>query len=196
MFNIQLQNPMNLLVMSREMQRAVPKAIDAAINSVAFDSQRALKANIPREVHTTNSFLKSSVAVNKAKNSSHKAEVGIMDRVKFAELLVEGGDRDPLNSKYIAVPIGARGANGRAKKTRKPRAILSQPGYFVATIHGRKGIWGSWQGHLSLMYLLVPKTEYEQYPYIHWERDVQQAAQASNYEQVYMQKLSSFLRVR
>ena len=183
--------------MSRELQRAVPKAIEKSLNKVAFDAMRALKRDIPSEVHTTNKFLQNSVAVNKATSSHLRSEVGIMNRVKFAELLVDGGERDPISSKYICIPVGAKGANGRAKRGKKPRDLLSKPReYFIRTIHGKKGIWGIWNGHISLMYLLVPKADYDNQPYINWKADVQRSAHTSNYQRIYMDELSRLLRIR
>jgi hypothetical protein len=192
-FEIKFKDPNFIKIMSKELQAAVPKAIDASLNNMAFDALRAPKADIPKEVKTTNNFIKSSIAVNKATNG--KSEVGIMDRVKFAELLVEGGERDPLNSKYIAVPIGAKGANGRAKKSRKPRDILNQKGYFLKTIKGIKGIWGVWKGHISLMYKLVPKTEYEKEPYIDWEDDVKNSLKSKDFETTFINNLKRILKI-
>lgn len=193
-YSIKFDNPNFLRVMSSEMQRAVPKAINDALNEVAFDAMRELKRTIPSEVHTTNNFIKNSIAVSKATGSKFQSEVGIMKRVYFADLLVEGGERHSINSKYVAVPIGAKGANGRAKKSRKPKDILlKNKEYFVKTINGTKGIWGVWKGHISLMYLLVPKTEYNEEPYINWEDDVRKAVQNSDFEKIFMKRLSKVL---
>jgi hypothetical protein len=180
--------------MSRDMTRIVEKAIAKSLTHVAAESMKDLKIQAQTDLHLTRPFIKKSIQYDAANVSNMKSEVGIVRDVYFADLLVKGGERSP-RSKYVAVPVKAKGANGRAKKSMSPEKILNKRGYFLRTIHGVKGIWYCTTRMLypKLMYVLVLRTEYDKAPYLDWERTVINAVARSDFEGKFMENIQRAL---
>lgn len=189
--HITFNNPNFIRIMSRDMTRIVEKAIAKSLTHVAAESMKDLKIQAQFDLHLTRPFIKKSIQYDAATTSNMKSEVGIANDVYFADLLVKGGERLP-RSKYVAVPVKAK---GRSKKSMSPEKILNKRNYFLRTIHGVKGIWYCTTRMLfpKLMYVLVLRTEYDKAPYLDWERTVINAVARSDFEGKFLENIQRAL---
>jgi hypothetical protein len=181
--------------MSNEMSGMVKKSISYTLTNIAFEAQKDLKIQAKHDLHLTRPFLTQQIQFDKSEISTMKSVVGITDKVKFADLLVKGGDRHPDLSRYIAIPIKAKGRN--KSKPGAIRKLLAKRGYFLREIHGVLGIWKTNGNsyYLNLMYKLVLKSHYDKPGhYLHWNRTVENAVRRSNFERKFFENLERQLR--
>jgi hypothetical protein len=155
----------------------LPRALASSLNKMAAQTRNDLVSAERNELQLTRTFIPNSTqweAARSAAGLNTSVEVGILDRVKFAERLIEGGTRRPETSRYIAVPIGAK-RGGKVSRGMRPSAILSKPGYFIFENDGKPYI-------AKLMYLLRPATEYDEAPYLDFDAVIERSASGHNFE--------------
>jgi|LakMenEpi03Aug12_release.lakeMendotaPanAssembly.Ray.scaffolds.fasta_scaffold55111_3 hypothetical protein len=172
--------------LSKQFLKQYPFAASRALTKVAFAARADVISHIQSDLHNTTNFLKNSTQVEMAKKSNLQSEIGLLERVKFGERLVEGGTRTPITASNIAVPINAgRGKTGRVTKANKPAALLNKKGYFFKEINGVKGIWKKLKGGgIQLMYDFEKSTEYDEAPYLDFFRIVEDSASRHDFEQM------------
>lgn len=199
---------MNLVVLfednfTRQLNSAVraqlPRALASALNQLAYQTRNDLVAAERRELHLTRSFVPNSTQYEAARSAggiNTSVEVGILDRVRFAERLIEGGTRSPERSTYIAVPIGARSSGGRVSRGMRPAAILAKPGYFIFNNNGKPVIARRMRDDsIKVMYTLERQTTYDEAPYLDFDHVVEQSASQHNFEDVLMTAIERVMSV-
>lgn len=163
----------------------LPRALASSLNKMAAQTRNDLVSAERNELQLTRTFIPNSTqweAARSAAGLNTSVEVGILDRVKFAERLIEGGTRRPETSRYIAVPIGAK-RGGKVSRGMRPSAILSKPGYFIFENDGKPYIAKRLRGdNIKLMYLLRPATEYDEAPYLDFDAVIERSASGHNFE--------------
>jgi hypothetical protein len=169
-------------------EKVVKSAIKSALNSVAFECMDKLKQRVKSDLNNTTNFLERSIAYDKANDSKLESEAGFLERVWFAETLIEGGERHPLD-KYIAVPIAAK-SNGKVSKSMRPSKLLTRKNVFFMEHNGTKGIWKIIKGVPRLMYTLVPVTDYNEAPYIDFEGVVDEVSNSTLFHSTYYNKIT------
>lgn len=181
--------------LSGEMQRRLPRATAATLNKVAYGVVKDLKSAEKFSLHLTRQFVPASTqyeAARSAQGANMQSEAGILDRVYFAERLVDGGVRHPKTTQYIAVPVGVKkGKTGGSLRGQKPSAILRRKGYFLKTIKGIKGIWyaNNKTNVIKLMYILEPVTTYDEPPYIDFEGVVLGSAETARFPDMILENI-------
>lgn len=186
--------------LSRRFKEKYPRAVASALNKAAKNAREALVREEKSELHIVKNFLPNSTQYEAARSAHNpiQAVVGILDRVNFAERLVDGGTRTPERSRYIAVPFKIRrGRSGSITRAMKPSAVLNNTrlNAFVKEINGTLGIWGVWEGQLSLLYILKPATEYNEAPYIDFEEVVFESAKRNDFEEDCMKAILKALNL-
>lgn len=162
---ITLQDTSRLLdkLTSNEIQSKIPTAVAGTLNSLAMDARQDLISHEHTDLHLTRKFIPASTqyeAARSAQGLNMQAEVGLLERVKFGVRLQEGGQRNPVKSEYIAVPVGGG-------KRQKPSTLLRKKGYFIKELNGTLGIWQSAKdGKVSIKYVLEKQTNYGNAPYL------------------------------
>jgi len=178
-------------LLSKEFLKQYPFAASRALNKVTFAARMAVQQKIQTDLNNTTNFLKNSTQVEPARKSNLQAEIGLLERVKFGERLVEGGVRKPISSNNIAVPINAaRGKSGRITKSQKPSALSLKRGYFYKEINGTKGIWKKLKGgEIQLVYDFEKTTSYDEAPYLDFFNIIISTVQSVDFESMMMAEL-------
>lgn len=170
----------------------LPRAVASSLNKIAAQTRADLVAAERNELTLTRSFVPNSTQFEAARSAGGLntfAEVGILERVKFAERLIEGGTRAPERSQYIAVPIGAK-SNGRVSRGMRPSVILSKPGYFIFDNNGKPVIAKRMRDDsIKVMYALKRKTEYDEAPYLDFNAVVERSASQHDFEEILVSAL-------
>ena len=170
----------------------LPRALASSLNKIAAQTRADLVAAERNELTLTRSFVPNSTQFEAARSAGGLntfAEVGILERVKFAERLIEGGTRAPERSQYIAVPIGAK-SNGRVSRGMRPSVILSKPGYFIFDNNGKPVIAKRMRDDsIKVMYALKRKTEYDEAPYLDFDAVVERSASQHDFEEILVSAL-------
>ena len=170
----------------------LPRALASSLNKIAAQTRADLVAAERNELTLTRSFVPNSTQFEAARSAGGLntfAEVGILERVKFAERLIEGGTRAPERSQYIAVPIGAK-SNGRVSRGLRPSVILSKPGYFIFDNNGKPVIAKRMRDDsIKVMYALKRKTEYDEAPYLDFDAVVERSASQHDFEEILVSAL-------
>lgn len=177
--------------LSSQFLKQYPYAVSRALNKIAFAARSDVITHIQSDLHNTTNFLKNSTQVEMARKSNLQAEIGLLERVKFGERLVEGGTRTPVSSSNIAVPINAgRTKGGKISKSNKPAALVMKKGYFYKEINGTKGIWKKLKGGgIQLVYDFEKSTSYDEAPYLDFFNIVEDSASKHDFEQIMMDAL-------
>lgn len=141
-----------------------PRVIAATLNKAVQNAQKAVRHAEETQLTLTKPFLKQSTQYEPARSRmgmNMVATVGILDRVKFTPQLVDSEDRFPFN-KYIAVPVNVRRKpKGGIPENLRPLALIGKPGFYRRRLsNGNWGMFGNYQGHTTLLYVLKPKTHY------------------------------------
>lgn len=170
----------------------LPRAIASSLNKMVAQTRADLVAAERNELTITRSFVPNSTQFEAARSAgglNTSAEVGILNRVKFAERLIEGGTRAPERSKYIAVPIGAK-SGGRVSRGMRPSVILSKPGYFIFDHNGKAVIAKRMRDDsIKVMYALKRKTEYDEAPYLDFDAVVERSVSQHDFEEILVSAL-------
>lgn len=170
----------------------LPRAVASSLNKIAAQTRADLVAAERNELTLTRSFVPNSTQFEAARSAGGLntfAEVGILERVKFAERFIEGGTRAPERSQYIAVPIGAK-SNGRVSRGMRPSVILSKPGYFIFDNNGKPVIAKHMRDDsIKVMYALKRKTEYDEAPYLDFDAVVERSASQHDFEEILVSAL-------
>jgi hypothetical protein len=170
----------------------LPRALASSLNKMVAQTRADLVAAERNELTLTRSFVPNSTQFEAARSAGGLntfAEVGILERVKFAERLIEGGTRAPERSQYIAVPIGAK-SNGRVSRGMRPSVILSKPGYFIFDNNGKPVIAKRMRDDsIKVMYALKRKTEYDEAPYLDFDAVVERSASQHDFEEILVSAL-------
>lgn len=191
MIQIQLTDNGLQDTLSSKFLKEYPFAVSRALNKIAFAARNDVITHIQSDLHNTTNFLKNSTQVEMARKSNLQAEIGLLERVKFAERLVEGGTRTPVSSNNIAIPINAgRTKGGKISKANKPAALSLKKGYFYKEINGTKGIWKKLKsGGIQLVYDFEKSTSYDEPPYLDFFNIVENSASKHDFEQIMMDAL-------
>ena len=170
----------------------LPRALASSLNKMVAQTRADLVAAERNELTLTRSFVPNSTQFEAARSAGGLntfAEVGILERVKFAERLIEGGTRAPERSQYIAVPIGAK-SNGRVSRGMRTSVILSKPGYFIFDNNGKPVIAKRMRDDsIKVMYALKRKTEYDEAPYLDFDAVVERSASQHDFEEILVSAL-------
>jgi hypothetical protein len=172
--------------LSTKMVKQYPRVVASVINKSAIKAMHAVRDAERTEMHLTRNFLTMSTQYEAARSKQREAmhaTVGILDRVKYANILVDGGTKTPSRSSHIAVPVKVRRlGSGKIAPSLLPNAVKNKKGFYKATIKGVYGIWGTWNGHLTLLYALKKKTHYRRAPYLHFDRAVLKSVRSNDFE--------------
>lgn len=184
--------------LNKDLKKQLPYAQSLAINSMVFDSMSFLRTEVEKQLNTTRTFLKSSIQVEKATKKKLSGEVGFLDRVKFAETLIDGGTRTPNSSKYLAIPIGAkRNKKGGITKGQRPAAILKNKAYFFKEVKGTKFIFKRVGKRIKAMYVLKKRASYKKEPYFTFETSIETFLSSNdNYEKRLLKALDKAFKTR
>jgi len=183
--------------LSSELLKQYPYAVSKSLNRVAIHAQNDLRQHEATDLTTTNKWLERNTRVDFAKKQNLQAEVGLLDRVYFAERLVQGGDKTPTTTEYLWVPVGVpTNARGAIRKSLKPKALINNPKYFIKEINGTMGAWkkDKRNNSISLAYVLKQVNHYNDAPYLDVENIIENSAKQHNFEEIMQQELLKALR--
>lgn len=161
----------------------VPRAVASTLNKVAKTAMYDLRTAEQKELHLTRDFLPNATQYEAARTFQvldMYSEVGILNRVKFADLLIDGGDRTPTKSKYVAVPEAEEIKKKRRNKLKNVKHT------FTRNINGTKGVWqnvkadGRWK--IRLLAVLDNPTVYDKEPYLKYHETIDETLKTISYE--------------
>lgn len=147
-------------------RREVPHVTARALTAVAFDGQRAVKADIRKKYILRNRWTESGVRVTRANKVNLTAYVFMFDGRQYMTLQEEGGTIRSA-SRHIAVPQRVRRSKrSKITKARRPRQLLSRPNVFKidrgSGSHLPPGIYQRMKnGTVKLLYSLEPSVRIE-----------------------------------
>jgi len=196
--NIELDDNGLSRFLNRELARQLPYAQSVAMNGMAFETQKYLKGQVDVHLKTTKKFLQSSIQTEKATKKQLHAEVGFLDRVTFAEILLDGGTKRPYTSTHLAIPINVpRTRRGGIGKAKRPSALLQNRAYFIKEVNGTPFIFKKVGNSVTAMYVLKKKAEYRKSPYFPFDTLVNNyLAVNDNYEKRLYKALEQAFRTR
>lgn len=140
---------------TRIQRKQIPFATANALNDVAFDGMRAVKAQLPRYFIIRNTWTARGVRVRKARKTNLESQVYFAPGRGYIARQITGGVKTSRGGRHVAIPQAVRpNAAARINKGKRPAALLKKPNAFVATIGGTEGIWlRPKRGPLKLMYV-------------------------------------------
>ena len=162
-FKLKPINAGQIIKQLKNVEKQSKFALAKTLTGAAWDSRKAIQANLPKWVTLRTPFLSRSVYVNRATKTNLEARVGFGERASWAERLEKGGIRRPRVGRKLAIPQGVRAnPNSRIPKRLRPSQLKNRTDVFVKTINGINGIWQILPNNrLKLLYNLEPTATYE-----------------------------------
>lgn len=156
-------------------QNSVNFGVAKTLTGAAWESRKAVQANLPKWLDIRKPFLAQSIVVNRATKERLVSEVQFLPRAKMAFLLEEGGTKRP-KGKSLAVPVRGNIDPKKITKSKRPAALLARKDTFSAEIRGVAGVWQRLPGQrLKLLYAYEPQARFEKGK-IHFRKTVDNVA--------------------
>jgi hypothetical protein len=119
--------------------RQFPFASALALTRTAQDAQLEERRELPRRFTIRNNWVSQGIRIKTASKADLQAVV--FQRDDFMQLQETGGTKTP-RGRSLAIPESVRtNKKGIVTRGQRPRALLSKPGVFIATIGAIRGIW-------------------------------------------------------
>ena len=123
-----------------KVQKQVPFAISQALNDVAFDSRKALRAQAIKKLDRPTKFTLDGFRVVKAKKTNLESVVYVEGkRVGYMIWQIKGGVRQAKN-KGTGVPVNAR-LNKYGNIPGRKKGLVKNSKQFIGTVKGVTGVW-------------------------------------------------------
>lgn len=124
----------------KNVRKQVPFAISQALNDVAFDARKALRAQAMQKLDRPTKFTLNGFRVTKA--NKYKLEAVVFVEAKRAGYLIwqiKGGVRQAKN-KGTGVPVGVR-LNKHGNIPGRKKGLVKNQKQFIGVVKGVHGVW-------------------------------------------------------
>ncbi len=182
--------------LNRVQKKQIPFAASQALNDVAFDARKALRAQAVKKLDRPTKFTINGFQVKKAAKRNLTAIVFIeAKRWKYMKYQVLGGTRRSARGKAIGLPTNKAKLNKFGNVPNRRKGLIKNAKQSIATINGVSGVWekrgGKRNPYLVLIHAMEPKVTYrKRFPFY----KIVESVVASRFRRHFTKRLAHALR--